>query len=217
MSRASLIVAEHDLVELVRVGQELVVVDLDDERNVVRVLARHRAEHAEGRRDGVAAALDGELDDVLRVEVGRVRRERRAGGVLDALVDRQNRQIAGVGQPAGRRTAAAGCGAPASAGPTTRRSGRRSRGPAGASDAFGTLAVCDNRFSASFPNSAATFVLMNNDSSTENGITGDTRARRRPFTSPRSTFEPSPWCRARQRARVAAARPPACRRRLTRS
>jgi bifunctional DNA-binding transcriptional regulator/antitoxin component of YhaV-PrlF toxin-antitoxin module len=57
--------AEHDLVELVRVGQQLVVVDLHDERDLVRVLAGHQPEHAEGRGHGVAAALDRELHDVL--------------------------------------------------------------------------------------------------------------------------------------------------------
>ena len=49
--------AEHRLVVLVRVGQELVVVQLDDERDLVRPAARHRAEHADRRGDGVAAAL----------------------------------------------------------------------------------------------------------------------------------------------------------------
>ena len=51
--------------------------------------------------DGVAAALDRELDDVLRVEVLRVRGEAGAGRVLDALVDGQDRDVAGAGQPAG--------------------------------------------------------------------------------------------------------------------
>ena len=38
-------------------------------------LRRDRAEHAERRGDGVAAALDRQLDDVLGVEVDRVGRE----------------------------------------------------------------------------------------------------------------------------------------------
>ena len=69
--------AEHHLVGLVGVGQELVVVDLDDERDAVGVLAADSAEHAEGGRDGVAATLDRQLDDVGRIEVQRVRGERR--------------------------------------------------------------------------------------------------------------------------------------------
>ena len=90
--------AEHDLVELVGVGQQLVVVELDDEGDAVGVAPRHRAQHPEGGRHRVAPALDGQLDDVLRVEVARVRREGRRGGVLDALVDREDRHVAGATQ-----------------------------------------------------------------------------------------------------------------------
>ena len=91
---------EADLIERVRIREELVVIELEDERNLVRVLPRDRSEHAERRRDGVAAAFDRELHDVLGIEVRRVRRERRAGRMLDALIDRQDRHVAGAGQPA---------------------------------------------------------------------------------------------------------------------
>src|ERR1043165_1091690 len=91
--------AEQDLVELVRVGQKLVVVDLDDEGNLVRVLARDRAEHAEGRSAGVAAALNRQPHDVLRVEVERVGRERRARRVLYALVDGEYGEVARAREP----------------------------------------------------------------------------------------------------------------------
>ena len=40
--------AEDDLVVFVGIGEELVVVDLADEWDSMRVFARHRAEHAEG-------------------------------------------------------------------------------------------------------------------------------------------------------------------------
>ena len=63
-------------------------------------LREHRAEHAERRGDGVAAALDRELDDVLGIEVVGVLGERRARGVLDALVDGQDRDIARAAEPA---------------------------------------------------------------------------------------------------------------------
>ena len=66
------------------------------------------AEHAERRRHGVAAAFDRQLHDVLGIEVHRVRRERRAGGVLDALIDRQDRHVAGARRAARDRTATAG-------------------------------------------------------------------------------------------------------------
>ena len=84
------------------------MVDLHDERDLVRVLARAPTPSTPKRRgDGVAAALDRELDDVLGVEVVGVRRERRAGRVLDALVDRQDRDVAGA-RPAGRGRASTG-------------------------------------------------------------------------------------------------------------
>ena len=54
---------EHDLVVGVRVGQDLVVVQLEQERDPVGVAAGGRAERPERRRDRVAAALDRELDD----------------------------------------------------------------------------------------------------------------------------------------------------------
>ena len=57
-------------------------------------------EHAERGGDGVAAALDGQLDEVLRVEVGRVLGEGGRRRVLDALVDRQDRQVAGAAEAA---------------------------------------------------------------------------------------------------------------------
>ena len=60
-----------------------------------------RAEHAERGGDGVAAALDGELDDALGIEVVGVLGERRAGGVLDALVDGEDRDVAPC-RPGGR-------------------------------------------------------------------------------------------------------------------
>ena len=69
------------------------MIDFDDERNLVGVLARHEPERAERARDPVAAALQGKLDDVLRIEVRRVWRERRAGAVLDALVHRQDGEV----------------------------------------------------------------------------------------------------------------------------
>ena len=62
-------------------------------------LARHGAQHAQRGRDRVAPALHGQLADVPRIEVDRIRRERRPRRVLNALVDRQNRQVAGPGQP----------------------------------------------------------------------------------------------------------------------
>ena len=92
-------VRETDLIVGVGVRQEFVVVELQDEGNPVRVAARDRSQDAERRCDGVAASLDRQPDDVLGIEVIGVRRERRAGGVFDALIDRQDRDVPGAGQP----------------------------------------------------------------------------------------------------------------------
>src|SRR4029077_7702240 len=85
---------------MVGICEQLVVVELADERDAMRVFARDRAEYAERRDHRVAAALDRELYDLLAVEVDRVGRKRRAGGVLDALVDRKDRKVAGAGEAA---------------------------------------------------------------------------------------------------------------------
>ncbi len=74
------------------------MIDLHDERDLVRIAACHGRQHAERRCDAVAAAFDGELDDVLRIEIHRVGRERCAAGMFHALIHRQYRKVAGVRQ-----------------------------------------------------------------------------------------------------------------------
>ena len=76
------------------------MVEFDDERDAVRVLTRHGTQHTEGARDGVAAAFERQLDDVLGVEIVRVLCEGCARRVLDALIDRQDRQVARACQSA---------------------------------------------------------------------------------------------------------------------
>ena len=71
-------------------GQQLIVVDLDDERNAVGVLARHGTENPQRRGDRVALTLEGELDDVAWIEIHRIWCKRSAGRMLDALIHRQN-------------------------------------------------------------------------------------------------------------------------------
>ena len=90
--------AEHDLVELVGQREQLVVVDLHDEGNAVGVAARAHAEHTEGAGHGVAAAFDGQLHDVLRIEVVGVLGEAGPGAVLDALIDREDAHVAGAAE-----------------------------------------------------------------------------------------------------------------------
>ena len=98
MSQACLHGAEEDLVELVGIGEQLVVVELHEEGNLVRVFARDGAEHAEGGGDGVAAAFDGEFDDVFGIEIVGILGEAGAGGVFDALIDGQDGEVAGAGE-----------------------------------------------------------------------------------------------------------------------
>ena len=90
--------AVHDLVADVRVGEQLVVVDLHHEGDLVGVATGDAAEDAESRADRVATAFDGELHDIFAVEVDGVLSERSAGGVLDALVDRQDGDVARVSE-----------------------------------------------------------------------------------------------------------------------
>ena len=94
--------AEQDLVVGVGIGKQLVVVELDDERYPVRIFPGHGPEHAEGRSHGIAAALEGQLHDVLRIEIGGIRGERGPRGVLDALIHGQDRDIARAAQAAVR-------------------------------------------------------------------------------------------------------------------
>jgi len=75
------------------------VVDLHDKRNLVRVATRHRGQHAERGGHTVAAAFDGELDDVLGIEINRVGCKRGAAGMFHALIHRQQGKIAGIRQP----------------------------------------------------------------------------------------------------------------------
>ena len=98
--------AEENLVDLVGEGEQFVVIDLDDEGNFVGVLAGDGAEDAERGGDRVAFAFDGELDDIFTVEIVGILGEARAGGVLDALIDGEDREVAGVARGGRGRTCA---------------------------------------------------------------------------------------------------------------
>ena len=91
---------EGHLVAPVRVGEQLVVVELDDERDLVGIATGDDAEDAERRGEGAAVGCERQLGEVLRVEVRRVLREARRGRMLDALVDGQDREVAGAAEAA---------------------------------------------------------------------------------------------------------------------
>ncbi len=76
------------------------MVDLGDKRDPVGITAGDGAQHTEGGGDSVATGVNGQLDDVLGVEIDRVGREACRRRVLDALVDGQDRDIAGAAQAA---------------------------------------------------------------------------------------------------------------------
>src|SRR5215469_13220069 len=77
---------KQHLVESIGKREQFVVINLHNERNLVRVLASHGAEHTERRSDSVAAAFDGQLDDVFAIEIVWVFREAGAAGMLDTLI-----------------------------------------------------------------------------------------------------------------------------------
>ena len=74
-------------------GEERVVVQLHDEGDPVHVLARHDAESAK-RRCNRAALAASASSRMLSGSKYRELREARRGGVLDALVDRKDREVA---------------------------------------------------------------------------------------------------------------------------
>ena len=87
--------AKQDLLKTVWIGHQLVMIDLYNERNLVRILARHHTQHAERGCDCIASAFDGKLDNVFGVEVIGVLRKARAARMFDALIHRQDRKITG--------------------------------------------------------------------------------------------------------------------------
>src|SRR5260370_24488317 len=72
----------------------------DDERNLVGILSRDAAEHPERRSHPIASAVDRQLHNVAGIEILWVRRKGSARRMLNTLVDRQDRNVSGAGQPA---------------------------------------------------------------------------------------------------------------------
>jgi hypothetical protein len=89
------------MVVLVGHRQELVVVDFHHKRNLVGVLAAQHGQSAKGGRDGIALGLDGQLNDVLGVEINRVRGEAGSGAVFHALIHGQDAEVARIRESAG--------------------------------------------------------------------------------------------------------------------
>ena len=85
--------------------EQVVVVGLEDQRDLAGVVGRAGLDEAERRRVGVAAGVDGELEVVAGIEAVGVGREAARGAVLEALVDRQHDELAGAGQTAAHEEA----------------------------------------------------------------------------------------------------------------
>ena len=60
---------------MIRVSEQLVVIDFHQKGNPVRIFAPHGPENPKRRGYRVAAAFDGESDNVFRIERQRVGRE----------------------------------------------------------------------------------------------------------------------------------------------
>src|SRR5208283_3018912 len=93
--------SEQDLVELVWISEQFIVIDLHDERNFVGIFAGDGAKHAKRGSHGVATAFDGQFDNVFAIKIVGVFREAGAAGMLDALIDGEDRHIARAGKTAG--------------------------------------------------------------------------------------------------------------------
>ncbi len=84
----------ENLVELVGKGEKFVVIHLNDEGNLVGVFTRDGAENAIRRSYRVAAAFNGQFDDIFTIEIIGILREAGTRRVLDALIDGEDRKIA---------------------------------------------------------------------------------------------------------------------------
>ncbi len=86
------------LLGIVLVGQEVVVVELEDQGDAPRIVPRPRLQEAERRRVGVAPRRQGQLEMVQRVVGWRIRAEAPGGAVLETLVHRQDQHLAGAAE-----------------------------------------------------------------------------------------------------------------------
>ena len=74
------------------------MIELYQKRNPVGILAPYHAQHPQGRGNRVTAPLDGQTNDVIRIEVNGVGGKGGTGGMLHPLIHRQQGQITGSGQ-----------------------------------------------------------------------------------------------------------------------
>src|SRR5690606_9373448 len=82
------------LIVTVRIAQEFVVVDLYNKRYLMGIPAAHNAQYSKGRRNSIAAACYGQLNNMFGVKIKWVRSEGRTRTVFTTLVYRENAAIA---------------------------------------------------------------------------------------------------------------------------
>src|SRR6202022_4746307 len=78
------------------VVEHVVIVELQDERNLAGVFGDSSFEESERRRVCVASGVDRELEMIARIVRGRIDREASRRAVLEALVDRQDYELGGA-------------------------------------------------------------------------------------------------------------------------
>lgn len=74
-------------------AQDVAVVELQDERDVARVVASHMLDEAQGRGVGVASAFDGQLNVVAGIVAAGIGREGARGTMLKTLVHGQDHEF----------------------------------------------------------------------------------------------------------------------------
>ena len=67
---------EKSLIMDIRIREQFIMINLEDERNLMGIFARDGSQHAKRRRDSIAAALDRQANDIFRIEIFRIRSER---------------------------------------------------------------------------------------------------------------------------------------------
>src|SRR5712692_8344515 len=80
--------------------QHVVVVEFEDQRDFTKEVGGTGFDESQRRGIGVTAGLDGQLEVIIRVIAGRVRREAAGRAVLEALVHRQDHELAGATEAA---------------------------------------------------------------------------------------------------------------------
>src|SRR5262249_57537065 len=91
--------AGERLVWVFLVVQQVVIVDLEDERYRARVIARAGFQETERRRIRVAACFDCQFEMIARIISRRVGCEAARGTMFESLIHGQDNHLAGAGEP----------------------------------------------------------------------------------------------------------------------